>query len=414
MASGDPVCVPSSQTARGQDTQTHVVLMSVRMTGMNTTLPHPPTSALSADLIAGLQAIAEPTRANIIALLGHGEHCVCDVGDTLALSPALVSHHLRVLRVSGLLRERRSGRWVYYSLDLDALARLRAAMSSLLTPTDAGRDRLSVLRLRPRTRLAASRPGCPTSDPSRRSPRELRRPHRRVAARRGLSEHEDLARCRGVRPLQACRAIRAAVRFEYVDLFGPDSARHPEIEQLVAGGANPPLVLIDGVAQFSGGKLHVSAIERAVAAVLGARARSPRSRRNLSRDRSSDTDTGGRRRRDLRPALCCPTGLCGPVLDTTLVDLGEAIVALESEGRRRHPPQMTTDPQAFMRNREVYRGYPRAPARGAADHRRPWPDRQDRRLPDARRAAQRRSRCHRLSLLIAPATASPRKDPYTS
>ncbi len=106
------------------------------MTGVNTTLPHPPTSALSADLIAGLQAIAEPTRANIIALLGHGEHCVCDVGDTLALSPALVSHHLRVLRVSGLLRERRSGRWVYYSLDLDALARLRAAMSSLLTPTD--------------------------------------------------------------------------------------------------------------------------------------------------------------------------------------------------------------------------------------------------------------------------------------
>jgi hypothetical protein len=67
----------------------------------------------------------------------------------------------------------------------------------------------------------------------------------------------------------------AAVRFEYVDLFGPDSARHPEIEQLVAGGANPPLVLIDGVAQFSGGKLNVSAIERAVAAVLGARALVP-------------------------------------------------------------------------------------------------------------------------------------------
>jgi ArsR family transcriptional regulator len=86
--------------------------------------------------MAGLQAIAEPTRARIVALLGHGEHCVCDVGDTLALSPALVSHHLRVLRESGLLRERHSGRWVYYSLDLDAIERLRVAVAGLLTPTD--------------------------------------------------------------------------------------------------------------------------------------------------------------------------------------------------------------------------------------------------------------------------------------
>ncbi len=86
--------------------------------------------------MACLQAIAEPTRARIVALLGHGEHCVCDVGDTLALSAALVSHHLRVLRGSGLLRERRAGRWVYYSLDLDALQRLRASVNVLLTPTD--------------------------------------------------------------------------------------------------------------------------------------------------------------------------------------------------------------------------------------------------------------------------------------
>ncbi len=84
-----------------------------------------------------LQAIAEPTRARIVAFLGHGEHCVCDVGETLALSPALVSHHLRVLKTSGLLRERKAGRWVYYSLELERLAALRAALDGLLTPTDA-------------------------------------------------------------------------------------------------------------------------------------------------------------------------------------------------------------------------------------------------------------------------------------
>ena len=54
------------------------------------------------------------------------------------------------------------------------------------------------------------------------------------------------------------------------------------------------------------------------------------------------------------PPLCCPTWLCGPVLDTTLVDLSEAIFALEAEGRTVVRHMMTADPQAFMRNREVY------------------------------------------------------------
>jgi ArsR family transcriptional regulator len=103
---------------------------------MSTTALHPLAAALAPDAMVGLQAIAEPTRARIVALLGHGEHCVCDVGETLALSPALVSHHLRALRDSGLLRERRAGRWVYYSLDLQALAALRTALDQLLIPPD--------------------------------------------------------------------------------------------------------------------------------------------------------------------------------------------------------------------------------------------------------------------------------------
>jgi Arsenical resistance operon protein ArsD len=54
------------------------------------------------------------------------------------------------------------------------------------------------------------------------------------------------------------------------------------------------------------------------------------------------------------PPLCCPTGLCGPVLDTTLVDLGEAINSLRADGRTVVRHMMTADPGAFMRNLEVY------------------------------------------------------------
>jgi len=61
-----------------------------------------------------------------------------------------------------------------------------------------------------------------------------------------------------------------AVVFEYAELFGPDMARHSDVEAAIeAGEAVPPIVVIDGVRRFAGGKLNVSAIERAVAETLG-------------------------------------------------------------------------------------------------------------------------------------------------
>ena len=54
------------------------------------------------------------------------------------------------------------------------------------------------------------------------------------------------------------------------------------------------------------------------------------------------------------PPLCCPTGLCGPVLDTTLVDLSDAVSTLTAEGHTVVRHMMTSDPQAFMRNTKVY------------------------------------------------------------
>ena len=111
--------------------------MSLRMSSMDAHRSHLSAPPLAHDDLLALQAVAEPNRARIVALLSHGEHCVCDAGEMLGLSPALVSHHLRTLRASGLLRERKSGRWVHYSLDLERLATLRVAIADLLTPTDA-------------------------------------------------------------------------------------------------------------------------------------------------------------------------------------------------------------------------------------------------------------------------------------
>jgi Arsenical resistance operon protein ArsD len=53
------------------------------------------------------------------------------------------------------------------------------------------------------------------------------------------------------------------------------------------------------------------------------------------------------------PPMCCPTGLCGPTLDQTLLDVNEMILALQSQGIRVERYQMTSHPQAFLNNPEV-------------------------------------------------------------
>ena len=53
------------------------------------------------------------------------------------------------------------------------------------------------------------------------------------------------------------------------------------------------------------------------------------------------------------PPMCCPTGLCGPTLDQTLLDVSEMIVALQRENRRVERYQITSHPNAFLGNAEV-------------------------------------------------------------
>jgi hypothetical protein len=51
--------------------------------------------------------------------------------------------------------------------------------------------------------------------------------------------------------------------------------------------------------------------------------------------------------------MCCPTGLCGPTQDQTLLDVNEMILSLEGEGLRVERYQMASHPQVFRENAEV-------------------------------------------------------------
>lgn len=62
-------------------------------------------------------ALSDPTRLRIVSALASRELCVCDLSATIGLSESAVSHQLRLLRTLGLVRSRRAGRLVFYSLD---------------------------------------------------------------------------------------------------------------------------------------------------------------------------------------------------------------------------------------------------------------------------------------------------------
>ncbi|MCT0207719.1 helix-turn-helix transcriptional regulator [Synechococcus sp. CS-1332] len=78
-----------------------------------------------------LRALADPIRLQVIEALGDGERCVCDLTGELGLAQSKLSFHLKVLKDTGLLADRQSGRWVYYRLQPDALERLRAWLADL-------------------------------------------------------------------------------------------------------------------------------------------------------------------------------------------------------------------------------------------------------------------------------------------
>lgn len=78
------------------------------------------------DLINGLtaarlaevfKALSDPTRLRIISALGDRELCVYDIAATLGMRHSAISHQLRTLRNLRLVKNRREGRMVYYSLD---------------------------------------------------------------------------------------------------------------------------------------------------------------------------------------------------------------------------------------------------------------------------------------------------------
>ena len=93
-----------------------------------------PLSTDAAIELAGmLKALSDPMRLRLLSVVAShtgGEACVCDISVGIDLTQPTISHHLKVLRQSGLLECERRGTWVYYRVVPSALAQLSAVLGT--------------------------------------------------------------------------------------------------------------------------------------------------------------------------------------------------------------------------------------------------------------------------------------------
>ncbi|MFU8768530.1 MAG: ArsR/SmtB family transcription factor [Desulfotignum sp.] len=70
------------------------------------------------------KALSDPTRLKIVLSLLNREHCVCDIAVLCGQSDSAVSHQLRILRTLKIVKNRREGKIMYYSINDDHVVSL--------------------------------------------------------------------------------------------------------------------------------------------------------------------------------------------------------------------------------------------------------------------------------------------------
>ena len=63
-----------------------------------------------------LKLLSDESRLRLICILRQGKHCVCEMMEHINLSQSLISHHLRDLKDTGIVADRKEGLRAYYSL----------------------------------------------------------------------------------------------------------------------------------------------------------------------------------------------------------------------------------------------------------------------------------------------------------
>ena len=69
------------------------------------------------DMSNFFKILGEPTRIKILNTLDNNEMCVCDIANVLNMTKSTISHQLNILRINNIVKYKKIGKEVYYTLD---------------------------------------------------------------------------------------------------------------------------------------------------------------------------------------------------------------------------------------------------------------------------------------------------------
>ena len=114
------------------------------------------------ELTTIFKALSDGTRLRIVKLLEKGELCVCDIVAALDLVQPKVSFHLSTLKEAGLIKDRKQGKWIHYSLNETDMFK-RMLMVSVCEKADGGQIEEDRKRLSRFLKSKKTGPDCGTT-----------------------------------------------------------------------------------------------------------------------------------------------------------------------------------------------------------------------------------------------------------
>ena len=81
------------------------------------------------------KALGDENRVQIIKMLTGGELCACKILDAFNITQPTLSHHMKILVDSGLVNDRKEGKWHYYSINTDAMRGFCSFIKTLCNDT---------------------------------------------------------------------------------------------------------------------------------------------------------------------------------------------------------------------------------------------------------------------------------------
>ncbi len=77
------------------------------------------------------KTLCEPIRLQILDILSCGEMCACKILEDLSISQSTLSHHMKVLINSGLVKSRKAATWMHYSINRENIEKLYVSIEDM-------------------------------------------------------------------------------------------------------------------------------------------------------------------------------------------------------------------------------------------------------------------------------------------